>query len=463
MKRLSLLSILILLIIVMTFSAATASSFDDIISQPDSEGADVEASYLEFDDFLADFQYYCKAWDGSFDTSKKQTKTLDDGRIVLQLDGVTFWIDVIDDRHEITQISVRLGDPKNDNKADYSMLVKADAMIATLEYKRPTTSAERSSILSSVLNDFQQHVEPAIKYASLAGSFPVTFYNSKYSYSVTYSEGESYALVVVISSKSKTENRNQNNEKTKETKEKKIPIEITAIEVGSRASFKVKNNMEETVTELYFRIRYYDKDGHIILSDEPNKTPVNSKISSLSMTISDGGLIKNQTVVVDATDILPFVIADRVDIAVSGYKKEDGITFEADELFLCWYSSDGGYPEKKSYGFGNSDYFAEWFAPGKKISLGITVDTCYPEYTDYYGVNESGFLIVTVHEGSIMDKKGVKPGDVLYACCDQKWYNNRTVLDRAKWELTEGKDVKFEFARGKETITIVVTPEDIKE
>ena len=170
--------LLITAIVVLSISTAIASSFDDIMNLPDYEETGNASDYLEFNDFLVDFQYYCKSWQASFNTSKKQSKTLEDGSIVLQLDGVTFWLKVTDDRHEITQIAVKLGDPQNAYKADYSMLVKVYALIATLDYKKPNTSAERSSVLSSVMADFQQNVEPAVKYAQTLGSFPVVFNNS---------------------------------------------------------------------------------------------------------------------------------------------------------------------------------------------------------------------------------------------------------------------------------------------
>ena len=461
-----LISLLLMLLSLSIILTANASSFDDIMNLPDYEEAEQQQDYLEFDDFLADFQYYCKSWQASFNTNRKLSKTLDDGSILLQLDGVTFWLNVKDDRHEITQISVKLGDPQNAYKAEYSMLVKAYALIASLDYKRPSTSAERSSILSSVMDDFQQNVEPAVKIAQTVGSFPVMLNNSKYSYAVTFSESEGYDFLAVTTAKTeKTVNTETQSKKRNENADDsdRVPVEITALEAGKNATFTVKNNMDETLTELYFRVRYYDKEGNHILSDDTDVTPVNTNISMLTLPVEDGGLVKNQSIVVNATEILPFVIADKVDLAVSGYKKEDGKTFLSDESFLYWYSSDGGYPEKKSYGFANQDYFDEWFAEGKKISLGIWVDYVYPEHMDYYGVDQCGYLITKVREGSILDKNGIKVGDVLYSSNGQTWYNNHTILDRAKWELTEGKDVTFELLRGGEKITVTITPSEISD
>lgn len=456
----SFVSLLLIFALTSVFSTATASSFDDIMNLPDYEESENDSEYLEFDDFLVAFQSYCKAWQASFDTTKKQSKTLDDGTIVLQLDGVTFWLKVEEDRHEITQVSVKLGDPKNAYKAEYSMLVKVYALIASLDYKQPATSAERSSILSSVMDAFQQNVEPAVKYAQTLGNFPVVFDNSHYSYAVTFSESEGYDFIAVIA---KTKKKDSEEKKENTDDSEKIPIEITAVEVGENATFTVKNNKDETLTEISFRVRYYDKDGHYILSDYPDSSPVNTQISTLTLPIDDGGLIKNQSIVINATSIPPFVAADKVDIAVAGYKKEDGITFNSSESLLYWYSSDGGYQGKRAYGFSNQDYFDEWFAEGKKISLGINVDYVYPEYMDYYGVDQCGYLIVKVREGSILDKKGVKVGDVLYSSNGQTWYNNPTILDRAKWELVDGKDVTFELLRGKETITVNISPSEVSD
>ncbi len=460
------LSLLSLVLFALPFSHSKASSFDDIMSQPDSDMEDVAASYLEFDDFLADFQYYCKAWDGSFDTSKKQTQTLDDGRIVLQLDGVTFWVKVEDNRHEITQISVKFGDPKNEHKADYSMLVKVDAVIATLEYKKPLTSAERSSILSSITNDFQQYVEPAVKYARTLGSFPVTFYNSKYSYAVTFSETESYDLVIVISNNTQSNSEagkpKQREEPEKEVKDDdKVQIEITAVTVGKDASITVKNNRDWIVTEVSFRIRYYDKDGNYILTDNVSD-PVNNDIATLTIPIDDGGLIYRQSVVANATGVPPLVAADRVDLAVSGFKTDEGLIYYTSESDLDWYSSESGYLNKWKGSITQKNYFDKWFADGKQFSLGIYTDYVYPEFEEYYGVDQCGYLIAKVEEGSILDKKGVLPGDVLYKCNDWLWSDDPLTIDRAKHELIEGKNMTLLFARGKDTITVIVTPEDIQ-
>lgn len=466
MHRTRIRFLLLVLLFVFVLSLSKASSFDEIISQPDYEEQNQTSDYLEFDDFLVDFQYYCKAWDGSFDTSKKQTQTLDDGRIVLQLDGVTFWLKVEDNRHEITQISVKFGDPKNEHKADYSMLVKVDAAIATLEYKKPLTTAERSSMLSSITTDFQLYVEPAVKYARTLGSFPVTFYNSKYSYAVTFSETESYDLIIVISndaqSSSETESSKQKEKVEKEVKDDdKVQIEITAVTVGKDASITVKNNRDWIVTEVSFRIRYYDKDGNYILTDNA-ADPVNNDIATLIIPIDDGGLIYRQSVVANATGVPPMVSAHKVDIAVSGFKLSDGLEYYTAESDLDWYSSDEGYLNKWKGSITQKNYFDEWFADGKSLSLGIYVDYVYPEFMEYYGVNQCGYLITTVKNDSLLEKKGVMPGDVLYKCNNWLWVDDPLTLDRAKHELIEGKDMTLLFARGKETITVVVTPEDIK-
>ena len=120
LKKKAVSVLIILTTVVLSITTAIASSFDDIINLQDYEENEVSSDYLEFDDFLVDFQYYCKSWQASFNTNRKQSRTLEDGRIVLQLDGVTFWLKVTDDRHEITQVSVKFGDPNNAYKADYS-------------------------------------------------------------------------------------------------------------------------------------------------------------------------------------------------------------------------------------------------------------------------------------------------------------------------------------------------------
>ena len=108
------------------------------------------------------------------------------------------------------------------------------------------------------------------------------------------------------------------------------------------------------------------------------------------------------------------------------------------------------------------NYFDEWFADGKQFSLGIIVDYVYPEFEEFYGVDQCGYLITKVTEGSILDQKGVQPGDVLYKCNDWLWSDDPLTIDRAKHELIGGKDMTLLFARGKETITVIVTPEDIR-
>lgn len=455
MKYLRISLIPILLIVALLFgTVAGASSFDDIMNLPDYKESDNRKAYLEFDDFLTDFQYYCKSWQGSFDTNKKQSKTMDDGTIILQLDGVTFWVCVSGERHEIKQISVKLGDPKNAYKAEYSMLIKAYALIASLNYEMPKTAAERSSILSSVMDDFQQNVEPAVKYSQTLGNFPVVFDNSHYIFAVTFSESEGYDFIAVIDNSA---------EKIAENKadSEKIPIEIIAVDVGKNASFKIKNNMDETLSEITVRVRYYDKDGKPILTDGFG-SPVNTQISKLTIPMGDGGLIKTQSIVMDATAVHPFVTAKRVEIAIAGYKQEDGTSFYSPEMSLYWYSSDEGYQDEFVYGFSNQDYFDEWFADGKKITLGIYVDFVYPEFMDYYGVNQCGFLVTVVGSDSVLGKKGVKVGDVIWASNGQKWFDDPTILDRAKWELVIGKDVTLELVRGEENITVTISPAEVK-
>lgn len=465
MKRLHVRSCSVLILLALTlFSTAIASSFDDIMSLPDYEESENYSDYLEFDYFLADFQSYCKSWQASFDTNKKQTKTLDDGSIVLQLDGVSFWVKVTDDRHEITQISVKLGDPNNAYKIDYNMMVKAYALIATLEYKKPTTSAERSSVLSSVMNDFEQNVEPAVSFAKTMGGFPVVFNNSSFSYAVTFSETEGYDFLVSTERNTQPAEKAESSSdipKEEVTEASVIPVEITKLVVGNEASFTAKNNTEQVVNEIELRIRYYDENGEYILSDETvDSSPVNPRIATLSLPV-DGGLIKQQSIVANASFIHPLVIAAKADIAVAGYTTADGTVYKAPESLLCWFSSDGHYLSPTEYhAFLNTSRYNDMIEKSRTISLGIFTEMVYTEFRDYYGFDQCGYLISKLSDDSVFKGKGIEVGDLLYSCNNSRWYDDPIAIERAKAELAKGKEASFKFLRGKEIISVVVSPSD---
>ena len=447
------------------FIGSAESLFDQIMSQPDAEEKET-AGLLDFDDFMADFTYYCDAWGATFDPTKKKTVKNDEDEVTVILDGVMFVVgNDADGKHPLKQVSVLYG--SEDGQITYNETVKIISVIASLDYERPGTAAERSSLLTKITDSLSAEMDSAVRLAQMGISLPLLMSTKEHSYLYSYSEENGYAFVAVINTEQENdEQKNDVSEEKSETKEDikdedKIPVEIMDVAVGKNAHIKVKNNRETVLTQITFRVRYYDKEDNYILTDDAS-VPVKSDYASMSMDIDDGGLVYRQSIVADTSLVPLFVAAYRVDVAVSGYKTEEGRTFYSPEAYLYWYSSENGYPEKLKYNFTNKDFFDEWFEDGKQFSLGIFVNYVYPELVEGYNVDQCGYLIAEVVKDGLLDKKGVQVGDVLYKCNDWLWVDDPMTLERAKHELIEGKDMTLLFARGKETITVVVTPEDIK-
>ena len=464
MKKVMLFLIAIMLFFYCISVGSAESLFDQIMSQPDAEEEET-AGLLDFDDFMADFTYYCDAWGATFDPTKKKTVKNDEDEVTIILDGVMFVVgNDADGKHPLKQVSVLYG--SEDGQITYNETVKIISMIASLDYERPGTAAERSSLLTKITDSLSAEMDSAVRLAQIGISLPLLMSTKEHSYLYSYSEENGYAFVAVINTEQENNEQNDASEEKSEAQEgikdeDKIPVEIVDVAVGENAYIKVKNNRETVLTQISFRVRYYDKEGNYILTDDAD-VPVKSDYSSMSMDIDDGGLIYRQSIVADTSLVPLFVAADRVDVAISGYKTEEGRTFYSPEAFLYWYSSENGYPEKLRYDFTNKDFFDEWFEDGKQFSLGIFVNYVYPELAEGYSVDQCGYLIAEVVKDGLLDKKGVQVGDVLYKSNDWLWVDDPMTLERAKHELIEGKDMTLLFARGKETITVVVTPEDIK-
>ncbi|MBQ6290234.1 MAG: hypothetical protein IJK71_13445 [Clostridia bacterium] len=461
MKKLMLFLIAIIMLFPCCISIGSAESlFDQIMSQPDAEKEET-AGLLDFDDFMADFTYYCDAWGATFDPTKKKTVKNDGDEVTVILDSVMFVVgNGANGKHPLKQVSVLYG--SEDGQITYNETVKIISVIASLDYERPGTAAERSSLLTQITDSLSAEMDSAVRLAQMGISLPLLMSTKEHSYLYSYSEETGYAFVAVIN----TEQENDASEEESEAKEDikdedKIPVEIVDVAVGKNAGITVKNNRDWIVTEVSFRIRYYDKDGKYILTDNADD-PVNNDIATLTIPIDDGGLIHRQSIEANATGVPPLVAADRVDLAVSGFKTDEGLFYYTPESDLDWYSSESGYLSKWKGHITQKNYFDEWFADGKQFSLGIIVDYVYPEFEEFYGVDQCGYLITKVTEGSILDQKGVQPGDVLYKCNDWLWSDDPLTIDRAKHELIGGKDMTLLFARGKETITVIVTPEDIR-
>ena len=301
MKKLMLFLIAIIMLFPCCISIGSAESlFDQIMSQPDAEKEET-AGLLDFDDFMADFTYYCDAWGATFDPTKKKTVKNDEDEVTVILDSVMFVVgNGANGKHPLKQVSVLYG--SEDGQITYNETVKIISVIASLDYERPGTAAERSSLLTQITDSLSAEMDSAVRLAQMGIS-----------------------LQLLMSTK--------------------IPVEIVDVAVGKNAGITVKNNRDWIVTEVSFRIRYYDKDGKYILTDNADD-PVNNDIATLTIPIDDGGLIHRQSIEANATGVPPLVAADRVDLAVSGFKTDEGLFYYTPESDLDWYSSESGYLRK---------------------------------------------------------------------------------------------------------------------
>lgn len=420
------------------------STFDKIIALPDSDNKSVEKGYIEFDEFIDEFIFYCKAWGTTFDINKKKTVKMDEKSITIALDGVIFDVDVQNKgKHPINKISIGCGAAENGYQIVYGETVRMLSTIATLEYGKPNTVAERSFILDDITRSLNRETESAIYFAKMIGEIRMHFPEYTNNYSMTYSQDIGYSFVVTLKD-NKTQNVSE-----------KIPIEIIQVSNGNEASLVAKNDGEKSVIEMVFRIRGKNKEGEFLtkntelgLTYSPTITATVEVKPSISINAS-------------LSEVLQAVKADEVEVAVQSYVTEDGEKHVIPEQQLSWYSSNGGYVKE-------THNMYSYIVPGdnlieksKQISLGIYTDKVYPEDTS----SSAGHQITSFFYDSLLKNNNydIEIGDIIIGANGILIDDDPYALEKAKASLMDGNDLTLMIMNNNERKDVIIPANLVSE
>lgn len=422
------------------------SLFDEIMSLPDNNTDQlVNEDVVEFDGFLNDLMYYCESWGSPFNKNDKQTLKTDDSEIVIALDGIEFDVDnKNDEQHPIKQISLVFGRPENQYRLDYSTTVKIMAIIASLEYKRPSTKYERSALLNEITNEFEANLDTAIRIAQYGIPFPGVYPSKKYSYTISYTEDEGYRFTVVTEG---------SEEKEDGYNEHIIPIEIISVAAGESARIVVQNNGDEDIFEIAFRIRGYDLDGNYVNSK--TEIPEGRELYNMSLFSAafeeDNKLGKGERFNSDISMGKQAALADEIQLAVQSYTVQNGITYAIPEGQLHWFSSKDGYGDDDSGSFTYDCPENEVLEKSGSFSMGISTEYIFPED----GQEVTGYLIDAIKDG-VLKSSDIEPGDIIYGANDIQIFDDPFAIEKAKAQYSDGKDMVLMIKRGNEYLNITV-------
>ena len=441
------LTIILVSFIIVGFGTCFADSlFDVIMSLPDAEADQlVEKGVVEFDTFLNDLIYYCESWGSSFDRTDKQTLKNDDSETIIILDSIQFDIDNTDkERHPIKQISVVFGMPENQYQLDYNTTVKIMAIIASLEYNRPSTKYERSSLLNQISNEFEANFDTAISIAQYGIPCPVAYPSKNHSYTISYTEDEGYRLTIVTARSEEIEDGY--NEHT-------IPIEIISVTTGDSAGIVVQNNGDEDILEIEFRIRGYDPDGNFVNSQ--TEIPEGRELYNMSLFSAefheDNTLRKGDRFNSDISMGKQAALSEEIELAVQSYTMQNGIAYVIPEGQLYWFSSKDGYEENVS-GIFTYDYpTQEIIEKSGSFSMGISTEYVFPED----GQDVTGFQIIGIRDG-LLKNSDIESGDIIYGANDTLIYDDPFAIEKAKAQYVEGKDMVLKIKRDNDYLEIKV-------
>ena len=440
------LIIISVLLSILGFGTCFADSlFDEIMSLPDTEADQImEKGVVEFDVFLSDFLYYCESWGSSFDKTDKQTLKNDDSETIIVLDGVELDIENTgNEQHPIRQISVVFGRPENQYQLDYNSTVKILAIIASLEYNRPSTKTERSALLNQISNEFHKNFETAVRLAQYCVPFPGVYPSKNYSYTISYREDEGYRFTVV------TAGGEQKGASVKHI----IPIEVISATAGDSARIVVQNNGDEQLYDITFRIRGYDQDGNFV--NNQTEIPKGRELYNMSLFSAsfneENRVGKGEKFNSDISMGKQAALSEEIELAVQSYTVQNGITYVIPEEQLYWFSSKDGYGEDDSGVFTYDYPTQDIFELSGRISLGISTEYVFPED----GQEVTGFLIVAIDDG-LLKNTDIKTGDIIYGANDTLIYDDPFAIEKAKAQYVDGKDMVLKIKRDNDYLEIKV-------
>ena len=437
MKHKLIIITIVLFLIVCSGSCFANSLFDEIMSLPDSS-TDQADTTVDFDDFISDFIYYCEAWGISFDKTDKQTLKNDDSGTVIVLDGVEFDISRGDeDLHPINRISTGLGT----NKTDYSSTVKMLAIIAALEFGRPSSAAERSSILSQIQSECEDNMEMAFSMAKYDIPVPSLYPSEKHCFTIEYDEDEGYEFIAILT-----------DGEEEKARENEIPVEVVSAKAGDSAMFIAQNNSDEAIIEITFRIRGYDSDGNAINNGTEEQSDPLPSMNLFSASFDDSNKLEpGGRFNADLSMGKQAALADKIELAVQGYTTENGSSYVIPESQLHWFSSENGYGDGIMGSFLYEYPPQSVFEKAGSISLGLSTEAVFPE--DRQEI--TGYLIDAIGAGLISSYE-VQVGDVIYGANDVLIYDDPFAIEKAMAEYVDGKDMALMVKRDDECRIITV-------
>lgn len=433
MKRIT-VAVVIICILLYSGTCFADSLFDEIMALPDAE-TEQEDSTVDFDSFINDFSYYCESWGDSFDKTDKQTIKNDESETVIVLDGVEFDIAKGDGNpHPINWISVDLGK----DKTDYSSTVKMLAVIAVIEFGLPDSAAERSLILNQIKSECDEGMELAFSMAKYDVPMPSFYPSKEHCYTIEYDEDEGYRFVAILT--------DENEENAQE-----IPIEIISATAGESAMFAARNKGDEPIAEITFRIRGYDSDGNYINIGTEDQTGALNNMNLFTAPFDDNSLKPGACFHADLSIGKQAALSDNVELAVQGYKTEDGSSYAIPESQLHWFSSKNGYEDGSTGSFSYEYPPQSIFEKGGSFNMGVSTESVFPEDPQ----EVTGYLIDGIGDG-FMASYDVQVGDVIYGANGILIHDDPFAVEKAKAEYADGKDIVLMIKRGEALMDVTI-------
>lgn len=225
---------------------------------------------------------------------------------------------------------------------------------------------------------------------------------------------------------------------------------------GGVITLSLKNVGSDKIDAFNYSLKFYNTYGErFTLHSLSNEVTITDELTAFESSEERGSVKKNQTV--RLTLDMGRVYFAGFAIAITGYHTTSGTTVRYNDDELVWYAAGKGVEE----GYVRpvvTPLTAQEIELAKQLDFGVTGYYIDEEIAKEFGTM-AGLLIETMKPNSIMDKAGLKAGDVILAIDNTRIFGGATI-QRAEANAIPKESINILFWRnGAINLTTVVLQE----
>ena len=241
---------------------------------------------------------------------------------------------------------------------------------------------------------------------------------------------------------------------------KQVVIERITWKLG-HGSVTIRNNTGGAINDVEIISRDYNQAGERIFCTEEGYDSIGEEYNYLYI---NKDIAKGQPRTLRCKSLPYYPDSVRADFTVSQYRKEDGTIVRIPDNGLHWYDSEGNeYTPKPELADFNCHPGQEALDRAAGLKLGYTNATVEEWIVPHYGFQHGGIYIKSVTAGSIAEKAGLQPRDLIIAVDGVFYGDDAYIITKGKLKILDGQSITVTVERPGTEGTIDLTFEPPEE